>query len=338
MLLADFSTVPGFGDIGEVTHCGSKVFQSAEDPSIRLTVIMANRLPLEQQTGADLIYFNEAYQSFVMVQYKAMEKGSDQAEFRWQAGDQFVQEIERMDVLLAELNEIQSGSDPDGYRFSENPFFLKFCPRVVFNPDDKGLFKGIYLPLELWKRSNAAGRLKGSKGGSLLTFQNVGRRINKVPLRDRCSFGRFPWLISQALSVTYMAGERRLYLERNCRLPESPAHSRRRNREGPASSKGLNSQRGFGPAVEPRRKSRPRSTSLHGSSPCKCQRLSTLRWDRLPPSRPSTKSGARAGGRRLSDRRLHRWLAGTSASAPSSHGAADLLGLNRAHICVRNHQ
>ena len=162
--------------------------------------------------------------------------------------------------------------------------------------------------------------------------------LKMVPLRDRCSFGRFPWLISQALSVTYMAGERRLYLERNCRLPESPAHSRRRNREGPASSKGLNSQRGFGPAVEPRRKSRPRSTSLHGSSPCKCQRLSTLRWDRLPPSRPSTKSGARAGGRRLSDRRLHRWLAGTSASAPSSHGAADLLGLNRAHICVRNPQ
>ena len=164
----------------------------------------------------------------------------------------------------------------------------------------------------------------------------MARLCIQIPLRDRCSFGRFPWLISQALSVTYMAGERRLYLERNCRLPESPAHSRRRNREGPASSKGLNSQRGFGPAVEPRRKSRPRSTSLHGSSPCKCQRLSTLRWDRLPPSRPSTKSGVRAGGRRLSDRRLHRWLAGTSASAPSSHGAADLLGLNRAHICVRN--
>ena len=75
---------------------------------------------------------NEAYQSFVMVQYKAMEKGSDQPEFRWQADDQFIQEIERMDALLAKLNEIQSGSDPDGYRFSENPFFLKFCPRVVF--------------------------------------------------------------------------------------------------------------------------------------------------------------------------------------------------------------
>ena len=50
----------------------------------------------------------------------------------------------------------------------------------------------------------------------------------QVPLRDRCSFGRFPWLISQALSATYVAGELRLYLERNCRLPESP--SRRASR------------------------------------------------------------------------------------------------------------
>lgn len=178
MLLADFSTVPGFEPIGEVTHYGSKVFAAAENSAVRLTVIMANRLPLEQQTGADLIYFNEAYRSFVMVQYKAMEKRHDRAEFRWQPGDQFVQEIARMDALLAELNKIQSGDDPDGYRFSDNPFFLKFCPRVVFNPDDKGLFKGIYLPLDLWKRVHAAGKLKGPQGGNVLTYENVGRRIN----------------------------------------------------------------------------------------------------------------------------------------------------------------
>ena len=59
MLLADFSTVPGFEAMGDVTHYGSKVFEKAGNPGVRLTVIMANRLPLEQQTGADLIYFNE---------------------------------------------------------------------------------------------------------------------------------------------------------------------------------------------------------------------------------------------------------------------------------------
>jgi hypothetical protein len=143
------------------------VLEKAENPAVRLTVIMTNRLPLEQQTGTDLIYFNESYRSFVTVQYKA--KGKDQAEFRWKVGDQFVQEIDRMDALLAELNKIQSGNDSDGYRFSNNPFFLKFCPRVVLNPEDKGLFKGIYLPLDLWKRADAASRLKGSKGGNVLT-------------------------------------------------------------------------------------------------------------------------------------------------------------------------
>ncbi len=40
------------------------------------------------------------------------------------------------------------------------------------------MFKGIYLPLDLWKRADIAGRLKGSKGGNVLTFANVGRRIN----------------------------------------------------------------------------------------------------------------------------------------------------------------
>lgn len=178
MLLADFSTLPGFEAIDDVTHYGSKVFESTENPGVRLTVIMANRLPLEQQTGADLIYFNEAYRSFVMVQYKAMEKGNDQPEFRWKKGDQFEQEISRMDALLAELNKIKSGTTPEGFRFLENPFFLKFCPRVVFNPDDKGLFKGIYLPLDLWKRADATGKLKGTRKGKVLTFENVGRRIN----------------------------------------------------------------------------------------------------------------------------------------------------------------
>lgn len=42
MLLADFSTMPGFEAIGEVTHYGSKAFASTEDPRVRLTVIMAN--------------------------------------------------------------------------------------------------------------------------------------------------------------------------------------------------------------------------------------------------------------------------------------------------------
>ena len=180
MLLADFSTFPGLQPIREVSHYGSKVFSSAQDPSIQLTVIMANRLPLEQQTGADLIYFHETYRSFVMVQYKAMDKRDDEFEFRWQPEDQFSNEIKRMEILLEKLKKTPSGRAPDGYRFTENPFFLKFCPRTVFNPDDMGLFRGIYLPLDLWRRADAAGRFTGTRGGKVLTYENVGRRLNNT--------------------------------------------------------------------------------------------------------------------------------------------------------------
>jgi hypothetical protein len=180
MLLRDFSNVPGFKAIAEASHIGAKTFANEDDPQNRLTVIMANRLPLEQQTGADLIYYNEQFKAFVMVQYKAMEGDVDNLAFRWKAGDQFDHEVGRMHGLLAEIRKIAPNTDPDGYRFCENPFFLKFCPRVIFNPDDKGLFKGIYLPLDLWAMAAAAGRFLGPKGGSLITYENAGRRINNT--------------------------------------------------------------------------------------------------------------------------------------------------------------
>ena len=69
---SDLDTSRNKASVSGLSWISRKVFSSEQDPSVRLTVIMANRLPLEQQTGADLIYFNEAYRSLVMVQYKAM--------------------------------------------------------------------------------------------------------------------------------------------------------------------------------------------------------------------------------------------------------------------------
>src|ERR1035437_8863778 len=83
-----------------------------------------------------------------------------------------------MDELLDELDKIEPAADPDGFRFSHNPFFLKFCSRVVFNPDDKGVFPGMYLPHGLWKALATSERLKGPRGGNVLTYGNVGRQLN----------------------------------------------------------------------------------------------------------------------------------------------------------------
>mgnify|MGYP001093487353 CR=1 FL=1 len=75
-----------------------------------------------------------------------------------------------MDTLLAELDKIAPDANPDGFRLNSNSFFLKFCSRIVFNPDDRGLFPGLYLPLGLWKSRAQSGRLRGQQGGNVLTY------------------------------------------------------------------------------------------------------------------------------------------------------------------------
>lgn len=147
MVENDLRNLPGFEVVRDYTY-GAAVFES-KATSERLTVILANRLPLEEQTGTDLIYFNETYQSFVMVQYKAMESevrrdGPAQAVYRL-PNAQLKEEIERMDAVLGALKTCVPNTNIGGFRLTENPFFLKLCPRLVFNPDDVGLVPGMYL-------------------------------------------------------------------------------------------------------------------------------------------------------------------------------------------------
>jgi hypothetical protein len=177
VLISDLSSLPGFEPICNLPFA-ARVFESTSDPSVHLTVVMANRLPLEEQTGADLIYYNEAYKSFVLVQYKMMEKGEEEGEFRWRPGDQLASEIARMDELLSGLRQLPGDDSPMSFRLHSNPFFLKLCPRVLFNPDDQGLFKGMYIPLDLWKSLAAHPSTEGPRGGRVLKYSTVGRKLN----------------------------------------------------------------------------------------------------------------------------------------------------------------
>ena len=138
------------------------------------TVIMTDLLPLEKVTGTDLIYFNESYRSCVMVQYKAMSSDPNPV-FRFANDKDLPGEIERMQQVQAELSLLQDASAKDDFRLNKNPFFLKICPRLVLNPDDTEMIKGMYIPLDLWTRIAADESVVGPKGGRLISFANAGR-------------------------------------------------------------------------------------------------------------------------------------------------------------------
>lgn len=53
--ISDLGKIQGFTAIQDYQFAARR-FRSDVDPAVRLTVIMANHLPLEEQTGADLFY------------------------------------------------------------------------------------------------------------------------------------------------------------------------------------------------------------------------------------------------------------------------------------------
>jgi len=171
MIINDLMQVPGFEQIKAMPY-GAALF---EGEGVRLTVVLANRLPLEQQLGADLLYYNETFKSFVIIQYKAMDRSADGKAYFRIPDAQLTAELERMDETLLQLAGCPPDNEPHGFRLHQGPFYLKLCPRLVFNPDDMGLTKGMYLPLDYWRLLEADKGLRGPGGGKRITYENVGR-------------------------------------------------------------------------------------------------------------------------------------------------------------------
>ncbi|WP_051302407.1 hypothetical protein [Sedimenticola selenatireducens] len=185
MVVNDMNNVPGFSRVRDMVQ-GAAIFEGVD--RTRLTVILANRLPLEQLTGADLIYFNETFKSFVFVQYKAMEPGSAGSEPIYRLPDQQLEdEILRMDKIAKQLAGTQEPNTPDEYRLDSAPFYLKLCSRIVFNPDSTSLVSGMYIPLTHWKLLESDKGLVGERGGRGVTFRNIKRHITNSQFIDLVS-------------------------------------------------------------------------------------------------------------------------------------------------------
>ena len=185
MIASDARTLPGFDTIQRSARYHSALTFQGHGVPTRITIINAHPGRLEELTGTDLIYWNHTYQSLVMVQYKAMRYEGGRWVFRWQEDDGFMRQIKRMEALRGLIEPLRGSEEqPQGYRFSSNPFFIKFCKRVAFDPATPKLFGGMYIPLDLWHRLHRSERLRGERGGNLVTYDNVGRWLTNSKFVD----------------------------------------------------------------------------------------------------------------------------------------------------------
>jgi hypothetical protein len=170
----DAKWIPGWHlDQSDLT--GHAVFSKGDQ---QLEIFTANKLPLEELLGVDLIYFNQNRGSIVMVQYKMMERadriirtglgttGNDDDE-----DDDDVEWLVRIDnKFIDEMNRMKSfdnDCDPDGaYRLNSSAFFFKLVKRSA-SVDSVG----VILSLGHVDRLIGSGQCKGPRRGLRINYR-----------------------------------------------------------------------------------------------------------------------------------------------------------------------
>jgi hypothetical protein len=202
VILQDLDNVDEDWNLLKRQRYPAKTFQNGDT---KLTVILANKLELEKQLGTDLIYVNETLKSVVFVQYK-MFKGRD-GEEGYRPDAQLEEEIKRMDAAAKTLSAIPEDQSCDGYRMAKDPFFLKFCSKLLTHESD-GHVPGVYVPLSYWKLVANTPAIEGPKGGKVVKADSFGRR-HLTPTNFIDMVGR-GWIGTSALQakvlVPYLKG------------------------------------------------------------------------------------------------------------------------------------
>lgn len=173
----DAATMPGMS-VARRYQTGIAVMENSQE---RLTIINCNRQPLEETLGVDLVYYNHAFRSFVLVQYKRMKRGSKgDAFYRPHADGSYPKEIERMKSINAELRGMKCSerNSVRGFRLGRGAFFLKLCNDHASRATEEGMASGTYIPLRLWHSLLRSKATKGKRGGRVVTWDNCTRRFN----------------------------------------------------------------------------------------------------------------------------------------------------------------
>lgn len=161
IIAKDATSIPGFSRI-ENYITGRSVFIKGRE---RLEVYTANRLPLEELLGVDLIYLNEVAGNIVMIQYKMLEEIEDPAgeknDWIFRLDSQTREEISRMKIPA-------TGIKPDDYRLNRSPFFFKFINRRGKSESS------YYISLDHFNQLISSSKSIGPRGGIRLSYQALG--------------------------------------------------------------------------------------------------------------------------------------------------------------------
>lgn len=164
VIARDATIIPGYQLIDRYVT-GQAIFEKSGE---RLYVYTANKGPLEEMLGVDLIYVNEVVGNTVMVQYKMLNPVSggvgERTDWIFRPDEQFGKEIDRM-----KLPPVKKAFDD--YRLNRGPFYFKFVKRKGTGKSHQGYTITLDHLNEILKSPES----RGARGGVRVSYEALGR-------------------------------------------------------------------------------------------------------------------------------------------------------------------
>lgn len=171
----DMHNLPGWKIVSE-SIAGIVEFQNEDNE--KLTVINANRKPLEKALGVDLIYFHRKYEAFTFIQYKMMDQKVEKTGAIYFNPNQksHTEELKRMQQLLNMLSLEKNSTKLNDYRLSNCPIFFKVCKKLTLKPNETSIASGAYIPVDQWAILLSDTSTLGPKGGCQIGYHTLKKR------------------------------------------------------------------------------------------------------------------------------------------------------------------
>ncbi len=163
---------------GQMRH---GVFTDGKDRAVRIHVY--DKKPLESVLGIDLLVFQEAYQSFLLLQYKMMKPSHEKNGKTWSylVDSQLRKQMELMDRAQARIYEEELPEKVMwDWRLNGCPFYFKFCEATRSTARADGLVRGLTISLEHLTHFLSLDESRGEQGGRRVGYTNCPRYLNNT--------------------------------------------------------------------------------------------------------------------------------------------------------------
>ena len=157
----DAREVSGFRLI-ESDITGRAVFRNGDE---HLEIVTANRGPLEEVFGVDLIYLNAVKRNIVMVQYKMLDQGSNGNQSDW-----IYRPDNQLEVELARMKRFSQTHSPGQLEYRINPqvFYLRFVRRDAILGRSP-----VTIPVDHFDTLRHDPSCKGPRGAFRITYDSL---------------------------------------------------------------------------------------------------------------------------------------------------------------------